>query len=220
MPCSLKAAPGDQASEIALQIRCISHTTGRASSRWCLARSSPPTPQNVAQTHLELQTRPSSLFKLNRPFFKSYLRSFRARTACSAYTPKQAYVEDGSSAIATELSLRATNKKVARSFTDQSFDAHRHRGLLVFCCENPYFPVFARCPFAPAGSFPKTSPVEWNRVMLTRDTLWRGKWRQALLSGSMGRRVLALFSPTMAETMCSFTSAPSNARDFPAWLKC
>jgi hypothetical protein len=78
-----------------------------------------------------------------------------------------------------------------------------------------------RCPFlnAPAGSFPKTSPVEWNRVMLTRGTLWRGRWRQALLSGSMGRRVLALFSPTMAETMCSFTSAPSNARDFPAWLK-
>src|SRR6516162_2949934 len=70
-----------------------------------------------------------------------------------------------------------------------------------------------------AGSFPKTKPVEWNRVMLTRDMLWRRKCRQVLLSGSMARRVLGLFSPTMAETMFSFTSAPLNARDFLAWQR-
>ena len=78
-----------------------------------------------------------------------------------------------------------------------------------------------RCAFlnAPAGYFPKTSPVEWNRVMLTRDTLWRRKCRQALLNGSMARKVLASSSPMMAETMCSFTSARLNGRGFPAWRK-
>src|SRR6516165_5005714 len=49
--------------------------------------------------------------------------------------------------------------------------------------------------------------------------LWRRKWRQVLSSGSMARRVLVLSSPMMAETMCSFISAPLNERDFPAWQK-
>src|SRR6516225_11497552 len=62
-------------------------------------------------------------------------------------------------------------------------------------------------------------PVEWNRVMVTRDVLWRRKCRQVPSSGSMARRVLVLSSPMMAETMCSFTSAPLNERDFPAWQK-
>src|SRR5215470_20285293 len=62
-------------------------------------------------------------------------------------------------------------------------------------------------------------PVELNRVIVTRDMLWRRKCRQVLSSGSTTGRVLALFNPTMAAMMFSFTSAPLNEQDFPAWQK-
>src|SRR6516225_8330366 len=62
-------------------------------------------------------------------------------------------------------------------------------------------------------------PVEWNRVIVARDVLWRRKCRQVLSSGSMARRVSALSSPMTAETMCSFTSARLNGRGFLAWRK-
>src|SRR6516164_1340209 len=52
-----------------------------------------------------------------------------------------------------------------------------------------------------------------------RYMFWRGKCRQVQSSGSMVRRVLGLSSPMMAETMCSFTSAPLRERVFLGSLK-
>src|SRR5215470_1116239 len=62
-------------------------------------------------------------------------------------------------------------------------------------------------------------PVEWKSRGGHATYALEKKWRQVQSNGSTAKRVLASFSPMMAETMCLFISAPLNGRGSLAWQK-